>query len=82
MVGCMAWSGFCAGAATPFFIVSVGGAAAHLSWQISTVDLSNPKDCLAKFKSNRDVGFLVLAGMLLAGAVAEETTDDEFEHCL
>ena len=43
--------------------------AAQLGQQAAKVDLDDPKDCLAKFKSNRFAGLLVLAA-ILAGAVA------------
>ena len=35
-------------------------------WQVGTVDLDAPKDCLAKFRSNRLVGWILLAS--IAGA--------------
>ena len=31
----------------------------QLTWQIRTVDLDNPRECLSKFKSNRLFGFLI-----------------------
>jgi 4-hydroxybenzoate polyprenyltransferase len=31
----------------------------QLIWQIRTVDLDNPRECLSKFKSNRLFGFLI-----------------------
>lgn len=34
-------------------------AAAHFAWQIRTVDIDEPKRCLAIFKSNRDAGLLI-----------------------
>lgn len=40
-------------------------AAVHLFRQAATVDIDDPKDCLAKFRSNRDLGFIVLAGIVL-----------------
>ncbi|MDY0882466.1 4-hydroxybenzoate octaprenyltransferase [Dongia soli] len=40
--------------------------AAHLIWQLKDVDLDKPKDCLAKFKSNRNLGLLLLLGIILA----------------
>jgi 4-hydroxybenzoate polyprenyltransferase len=42
--------------------------AAHLAWQIRALDISNPALCLRIFKSNRDAGLLLFAG-LLADAV-------------
>src|SRR2546425_7216384 len=42
--------------------------AAHLAWQIRRLDISDPALCLRVFKSNRDAGLLLFAG-LLADAV-------------
>ncbi len=39
-------------------------AAAHLGWQAAAVDIDDPGDCLAKFKSNRAVGWALLAGIV------------------
>ena len=63
-----ALSGYLAGLAWPFFVIMFM-AAGHLGWQAATVDLSVPKDCLAKFKSNSRYGWIVLAG-IIAGRVA------------
>ena len=35
--------------------------AAHLAWQISRLDINDGANCLATFKSNRDLGLIVLA---------------------
>jgi 4-hydroxybenzoate polyprenyltransferase len=42
---------------------------AHLVWQIVRIDISNPALCLRLFKSNRDAGLILFAGMLLDAAV-------------
>lgn len=39
--------------------------AAHLLWQAADVDLDDPRDCLAKFRSNRWIGWILLAGIVL-----------------
>lgn len=39
--------------------------AAHLAWQVLTLDIDDPDGCLAKFKANRDTGLLVTAALLL-----------------
>jgi 4-hydroxybenzoate polyprenyltransferase len=39
--------------------------AAHVLWQIRTVDVDRPGLCLKLFKSNRDLGALMLAAILL-----------------
>ncbi|MEH2475332.1 4-hydroxybenzoate polyprenyltransferase [Nitrobacteraceae bacterium AZCC 2161] len=46
--------------------------AAHLVWQITRVDISDPALCLRVFKSNRDAGLLLFAG-LLVDAVSRAT---------
>ncbi len=50
-------------------MVGVGGATVHLAWQIGTVDLGDFNSCLAKFRSNRDLGALVLLGVGLGQLV-------------
>jgi 4-hydroxybenzoate polyprenyltransferase len=42
--------------------------AAHLAWQIARLEIADPALCLRIFKSNRDAGLLLFAG-LLADAV-------------
>jgi 4-hydroxybenzoate polyprenyltransferase len=44
-------------------------AATHLCWQSVRVNIDDPKDCLAKFKSNREFGFLIFIG-IIAGRLA------------
>ncbi len=39
--------------------------AAHLAWQIARLDISDTALCLRVFKSNRDAGLLLLAGLLV-----------------
>jgi 4-hydroxybenzoate polyprenyltransferase len=46
--------------------LGVIGVALHLAWQAVACDVDNPKDCLAKFKSNRFVGWILLAGLIIA----------------
>ncbi len=43
--------------------------AVQLFWQVSTLDLGDPDDCLAKFKSNRLFAWLILAGIAAARAI-------------
>jgi 4-hydroxybenzoate polyprenyltransferase len=38
--------------------------AAHLAWQVVRLDISDPALCLRIFKSNRDAGLLLFAGLL------------------
>jgi 4-hydroxybenzoate polyprenyltransferase len=46
------------------FLAGLGLAALHLAWQAARVDIDDPADCLAKFRSNRLVGWLLLAGVV------------------
>ena len=45
-------------------------AALHLAWQIRRVDIDTPALCRCVFKSNRDFGLIVLAGMVAAKVLA------------
>jgi 4-hydroxybenzoate polyprenyltransferase len=51
-----------------WYWVGLAAAALHLAWQGGRVDIDEPPDCLAKFRSNRAVGWLMLAG-IVAGHV-------------
>jgi 4-hydroxybenzoate polyprenyltransferase len=44
-------------------------AGVHLAWQVRTLDLDDPTSCLARFRSNRELGLLVCLA-LLAGKVS------------
>lgn len=56
-------AGYLAGLGATFAVVAVA-AAGHLFWQAWFVNLSDPAGCLAVFKSNRIVGWTVLAGIV------------------
>jgi 4-hydroxybenzoate polyprenyltransferase len=61
-------AGLTAGLAWPF-LAAVAAVALQFAWQTLTVDLDDPADCLAKFKSNRWAGWILLAGLALGGVV-------------
>ncbi|MCH8238089.1 MAG: 4-hydroxybenzoate octaprenyltransferase [Proteobacteria bacterium] len=63
----LAMAGYLAELAWPFYL-ALGMGASQLAWQIKAVDITDPKNCLAKFKSNRDFGLIILAG-IVAGQV-------------
>ncbi len=44
--------------------IGLAAFAVHLVWQIATVEIGNPALCLRLFKSNRDAGLLLFAGLL------------------
>ncbi len=37
----------------------------QMSWQVATLDIANPANCLRRFRSSRDVGIAVFAGLVL-----------------
>jgi 4-hydroxybenzoate polyprenyltransferase len=56
-------AGWLAQLAWPFYLL-LAAAAVQLLWQAADVDIDDPQDCLAKFKSNRLAGWLVLAAIV------------------
>ena len=48
----------------PLFWIGLALAGLQLGWQAACVDIDNPADCLAKFRSNRLVGWLLFAGII------------------
>jgi 4-hydroxybenzoate polyprenyltransferase len=52
----------CAGKA--WFWLGLAAFAAHLCWQIARLDIRDPGLCLTLFKSNRDAGLILFAGMV------------------
>jgi len=59
----------CAAGAGPAFALGLLAFAAHLGWQIVRLDITNPDGCLALFKSDRDAGLILFAGLLLDAAL-------------
>ncbi|HXF88327.1 MAG TPA: 4-hydroxybenzoate octaprenyltransferase [Xanthobacteraceae bacterium] len=47
------------------FALGLVGFAAHLAWQIFRLDVADPALCLRLFKSNRDAGLILFAGLVL-----------------
>jgi 4-hydroxybenzoate polyprenyltransferase len=63
-VGLIALAGSAAGAGLAFSIGLIAFAA-HLAWQIVRLDIADPTNCLAIFKSNRDAGLILFAALSL-----------------
>jgi len=57
-------AGFSAGAGL-VFALGLLAFAGHLAWQVVRLDIDDPDRCLALFKSDRDAGLILFAGMLL-----------------
>ena len=51
-----------------WFRLGLAAATVQLFWQAARVDPDDPADCLAKFRSNRAVGWLFFAGILAGHA--------------
>jgi 4-hydroxybenzoate polyprenyltransferase len=55
----------CSVGAGVVFAVGLLAFAGHLAWQVVRLDINDPDRCLALFKSDRDAGLILFAGMLL-----------------
>ena len=47
------------------FAAGLIGFALHLAWQVIRLDIADPDNCLALFKSNRDAGLVLFAGIVV-----------------
>ena len=54
------------GGIAPWALLLFLAPAAHFAWQIKTLDIADPGNCLKIFRSNRQAGLLMLAPLLLA----------------
>jgi 4-hydroxybenzoate polyprenyltransferase len=66
-VALIALAGWSAGAGL-IFAFGLLAFAAHLAWQIARLDIDDPVNCLMVFKSNRDAGLILFAGLALDAA--------------
>ncbi|HVZ03458.1 4-hydroxybenzoate octaprenyltransferase [Hyphomicrobium sp.] len=57
-------AGALAGAHLVFFL-SVTLVFLQMSWQVATLDIRDPANCLRRFRSNRDVGLAVFLGLIV-----------------
>ena len=53
-------------ATNPAAQLGVTAFAAHLAWQVSRIDANDPQGALGLFRSNRDAGLVLAAGLALA----------------
>jgi 4-hydroxybenzoate polyprenyltransferase len=51
--------------AGPVFYLGVAAFALHLAWQVKALDINDPVRCLRVFRSNRDAGLILFAGIAL-----------------
>jgi 4-hydroxybenzoate polyprenyltransferase len=50
------------------YVIGLALVAAHFAWQIIHVDIHDGANCLSTFKSNRDLG-LIMLGAIVAGLI-------------
>jgi 4-hydroxybenzoate polyprenyltransferase len=50
------------------FAIGLLAFAAHLAWQVVTIDIDNSAHCLMLFRANRDAGLILFGAMLLEAA--------------
>jgi 4-hydroxybenzoate polyprenyltransferase len=50
-----------------FTLLALAICGAGFVWQVATLDMSDPGNCLARFKSNRFVGWIFFAGLVADG---------------
>jgi 4-hydroxybenzoate polyprenyltransferase len=68
-VALFAAAGAAGGFSWPYFAgLAIG--ALQLAWQVHDLDMDDPKDCLAKFRSNRLFSWLFLGGIMASHAIA------------
>ena len=65
VMGLFAASAVLAAGGGMFGILGVLAMAGHVIWQIRTLDIDDPDQCLMLFRSNRVAGLLFLAGLVL-----------------
>jgi 4-hydroxybenzoate polyprenyltransferase len=66
MVGSLGAAGIAAAASPLALGAGLSAVAAHLAWQIGTVDIDNADDCGRKFRSNAWLGLLVFLALILS----------------
>lgn len=49
--------------------MGLGLGAAHLAWQVKTLNAENAERCLKLFRSNRDYGWIIFLGIVIDGMV-------------
>jgi 4-hydroxybenzoate polyprenyltransferase len=53
-----------------FYLLAVAAVAGQMAWQVAGLNIESAEDCLMRFKSNRLIGWILLAGLLAETAVA------------
>jgi 4-hydroxybenzoate polyprenyltransferase len=48
-----------------YFAIGLAAFAAHLAWQVFSLDINDPAHCLKLFKANRDAGLILFLAMMI-----------------
>lgn len=59
----LVFAGLLAGAGV-IFLAGIALAAIHMGWQIVTLDVEDPSNCLRRFRSNRNLGAIIFVALL------------------
>ena len=62
-------AGMLAGAHLIFF-TALALVGVQLAWQVATLDIDDPQNCLRRFRSNRDVGWALFLGLIADMAIS------------
>jgi 4-hydroxybenzoate polyprenyltransferase len=46
------------------FFMAIVLASLQMAWQVTTLDMTDAKNCLRRFRSNRDVGVVIFLGLV------------------
>jgi 4-hydroxybenzoate polyprenyltransferase len=53
----------------PVALAGLAAGAAHLAWQVATLETGDPDRCLRLFRANRDFGWILFAGLVAEAAI-------------
>ncbi|XP_065889510.1 4-hydroxybenzoate polyprenyltransferase, mitochondrial-like isoform X2 [Dysidea avara] len=59
------------------YYTAAGLVGAHLAWQVGTMKMDNPSDCMAKFKANKWLGLLLVTGIMTSNLLKKKQRDND-----
>lgn len=81
MISGLLTSGILSEQTWPFYI-SVATVAVHLARQLYTINISIPADCANKFVSNKNIGLILFAGIVLSTLLKSKVKDKTEEEAI
>ncbi|XP_063436044.1 4-hydroxybenzoate polyprenyltransferase, mitochondrial-like [Mytilus trossulus] len=76
MIGGLTLTGVAIDQTWPYY-TGVSITAAHLAYQLYTVDLNNADDCAAKFRSNTGLGFVMFIGIVTGTLMKTQNNEND-----